>query len=79
MNALKGFLRTPPTGQNRNRNRPKKFAMSNKGMQNYYKGKGVGLQGALTKKGRFIATLKTKEAIDLMIPDLRNFTVCAFW
>ena len=71
--VLRGVFRSPPIGKNRNKGQPRRWNKSNKGMQHWNKGKGVGLQGQLTKKGRFLANIKTKEASNLLIPDLKNF------
>ncbi len=49
--VLSGLLRKFPIARWRNKRTPPKLDKSNKGKQNWYKGRGVGLQGMLTKQG----------------------------
>jgi hypothetical protein len=51
MGALSGFTRSPLVTRWRNQSLPRKLDRSNKGKQNWYKGRGVGLHGALNKQG----------------------------
>lgn len=48
---LRGFTRSPLVTRWRNPGAPKKLDRSNKGKQQWFKGRGVGLHGALNKQG----------------------------
>lgn len=82
---VSGFVRSPLVTRWRNKGVAPKWDKSNKGKQNWYKGRGVGLHGALNKQGAscmgaflFFSFCMRCDwmALSLCVRVLRLFAVC---